>query len=70
MNWKTTYSGIAAALMATLTTLALIPNDTGMQFIPEPWRSRIIVVGGISALILRVLNSRVQADAKNPTDTK
>ena len=63
-DWKTTLTGIGVAVTALLTTVAMVPNDTGMQYIPEPWRSRIIIAGSLSALSLRVAKSLFTADSK------
>ena len=65
---KTTISMIGVGLCSLLTTLALIPHDTGLQFIPEPWRSRLIVIGAVSALVMRVINGvfQKQVDDEKP----
>lgn len=63
MNWKTTLSGIGAALASALTVLAALPYDSGLQLLPPEWRSVLIKTGVISALLLKVVNSLAQADA-------
>jgi len=63
-DWKTTLSGAGVAISSALATLALVPYDTGMQYIPEPWRSRLIIIGGLSAFILRIIQGKVGADSK------
>jgi hypothetical protein len=58
-NWKTTVSGIGAALFATLTILATLPFEMGdvANIFPLAWKAKIAVVAAISALILKVWNS-------------
>jgi len=67
-NWRTTLTGSAAAIMGTLTILAALPYDSGLQIIGEVFgqdaRDWILKVGLVSALVLRVINSSQTADAK------
>ena len=67
-NWKTTVSGIGSALFGLLTMLAALPYDLGniATVIPPDWKSKIVTVGVVATLGLRVWNSLQQKD-KNVT---
>jgi small basic protein len=71
-NWKTTATGILGALTACLTALAALPAQLGdiSTLIPEQYKAKIVVVGMISTVILRVIKSLSTADAPpNPPTT-
>ncbi len=67
-NWKTTVSGIGSAIFGLLTMLAALPYDLGniATLIPPEWKSKLVTVGVIATLALRVWNSMQQKD-KNVT---
>ena len=64
-NWKTTLTGIGAAVTSTLTILAALPYQLGdaATVIPPEWKSKIVMTGLAASLVLRVLNSIFQKDA-------
>lgn len=68
-NWKTSFTGIGAAVTSTLTGLAALPYSLGdvATIIPVEWKTRIFVIGAIATLVLKSLNSLAQKDA-NPTN--
>jgi hypothetical protein len=63
-NWKTTVSGIGAALFSVLTILAALPYEMGdLAAIFSPaWKGKIATIAGIAALLLKIWNSLVQKD--------
>jgi hypothetical protein len=68
-EWKTTLSGIGAALTSTLTVIAALPYQLGdlATIIPPEYKSRVVIAGLIATTILRVMNSIAQKDGK-PTE--
>lgn len=64
-NWKTTISGILAALTSALTVIAGLPYQLGdiATIIPAVWKTRVVVAGLIATVILRAINSTAQTDA-------
>jgi hypothetical protein len=64
-NWKTTLSGIGAALTSALTVIAGLPYQLGdvATIIPPAWKTRVVVAGLIATIILKSVNSFVQKDA-------
>jgi hypothetical protein len=64
-NWKTTISGIGAALTSALTTIAALPYQLGdgATIIPPAWKARVVIAGIISTVILKAINAYVQKDA-------
>ena len=63
-NWKTTVSGIGAALFSALTLLAALPyqfGDISAVFPPE-WKGKIVTASAIAAFALKVWNSVAQKD--------
>jgi hypothetical protein len=66
-NWKTTLSGIGAALMSLLGAIAALPYSLGdvSTLIAPQWKARIAVASFIAAFVLKAINSTVQKDA-NP----
>jgi hypothetical protein len=67
-NWKTTLSGIGAALTSALTAIAALPYQLGdvATIIPPAWKTRVVVAGLIATIILKSVNSFVQKDASKP----
>ena len=66
-NWKTTLSGIGAALTSALTAIAALPYQLGdvATIIPPAWKTRVVVAGLIATVILKSINASVTKDA-NP----
>jgi len=64
-NWKTTLSGIGAALTSALTAIAALPYQLGdiATIIPPQWKARVTIAGIIATVILKSINSAVQKDA-------
>jgi hypothetical protein len=64
-NWKTTISGIGAALTSALTAIAALPYQLGdvATIIPPAWKARVTIAGIIATVILKSINSAVQKDA-------
>lgn len=64
-NWKTTLSGILAALTSALTAIAALPYQLGevATIIPAEWKARVTIAGIVATVILRSINSAVQKDA-------
>lgn len=65
MNWKTTLSGTLAAIVATLTVLAALPDSLGeiAEIFPPEWKPRIVTAGLVATLVLRILNAIQTQDA-------
>ena len=63
-DWKTTLSGIGAAVFSVLTLLAALPYQLGdlATFIPSKYKETVFVVAASAAFILKVINSVVQKD--------
>lgn len=63
-NWKTTITGVGAAIMTTLGIVAQIPYDLGdLSTVLDPTLKKYVTVVGLSAgLILKIWNSFLQAD--------
>lgn len=66
-NWRTTISGIGAALFTLLAVLATAADQLGElnQLLPPDVRHEVILVSALSAFVLRIWNSVAQADAKH-----
>jgi len=64
-NWKTTLSGIGAALTSALTAIAALPYQLGdvATIIPPAWKARVVVAGIIATVIFKTINASVQKDA-------
>ena len=72
-NWKTTLSGIGAAIMSLLGAIAALPYSLGdvSTIIPPVCKTRVAVGGFLAAFILKAINSIVQKDAApTPDSTK
>lgn len=67
-NWKTSVSGIGAAIFSLLSILAALPYETGgiANLFPVEWKPKILQISIIAALILKIWNSTSQKD-KNVT---
>ena len=67
-NWKTTFSGIGAALFSLLTILAALPETLGpvADTLPPEWKPFLVKAGIAGMVGLKVVNSIVQKDA-NPS---
>ena len=65
MNWKTTLSGTLAAIVATLTVLAALPYSLGeiAEIFPDEWKPKIVTVGLLATLVLRIINAIQTQDA-------
>lgn len=63
-NWRTTLSGIGAAIFALLSMLAVAPYSLGelATIIPPEYKSRILVASAVAAFLLRTWNSVSQKD--------
>jgi hypothetical protein len=63
-NWKTTLSGIGAALTSALTAIAALPYQLGdvATIIPPQWKARVTIAGIVATVILKSINSAVQRD--------
>jgi hypothetical protein len=61
-NWKTTVSGIGAAIADGLTMLAGLSYTLGdaATIIPPYWKPKVFAVSFVAAFIMRVWNSRAQ----------
>lgn len=69
MNVKsptTTWTGVSAAIAATLTILAALPYQLGdvATLIPVEWKPRIVLIGMIATLALKIWNAVAQAGTK------
>lgn len=67
-NWRTTLSGIGAAIFSLLTIIAALPYEAGgiANVFPVEWKSKILMASAAAAMLLKVINSLVQKD-KNVT---
>lgn len=63
-NWKTSLSGIGAAIFSLLTILAALPYETGgiAEIFPPDYKPKILVLSAIAAFALKVWNSMQQKD--------
>lgn len=63
-NWKTSVSGIGAAVMSFLTILSMAPYELGeLSTVIDPhWKERLTLVSAIAAFILRLINSHYSKD--------
>lgn len=67
-NWKTSVSGIGAAIFSLLSILAALPYETGgiANLFPVEWKPTILQISIVAALLLKIWNSMSQKD-KNVT---
>lgn len=65
-NWKTTITGVGAAVATTLGIVAQLPYDLGdlATFMDPSAKKWVTVVGLSCGLALKVWNSFLQADKK------
>ena len=63
-NWRSSISGIGAALTASLTVVAGLPYELGevATILPPTWKAKVTVYSAIATFILRVLNSHYTKD--------
>lgn len=63
-NWRTSVTGIGAALFGTLTVLAALPYEMGdaANIFPPLWKARVAAISAIAALLLKICNAVVQKD--------
>ncbi len=64
-NWRTSLSGIGAALFTALTVIAALPYQLGdmATIIPPEWKPLVVKASVISALVLKIINSVCSKDA-------
>ena len=63
-NWRTTTSGIGAAIMSLLALLAALPYSMGdvANMFPPSVKTYVAVISGVAAAILKTVNSAYQKD--------
>lgn len=63
-NWRTSISGVGAALFAFLTMLAALPYEMGeiANIFPPAWKAKIATAAAIATLILKWWNALAQKD--------
>ena len=63
-NWRTSLTGVLAALTSALTILAALPAQLGelSTIIPEDWKPLIIKIGIVSTVLLKVINGLAAKD--------
>lgn len=68
-NWKTTVSGIGAAIMSLLGAIAALPYSLGevATILPPVWKTHVAIGAFAASFILKTINSIVQKDAAPPT---
>lgn len=71
-NWKTTVSGIGAAIFGLLTILAALPYEMGdvANLFPPAWKAKIAAVAALAAALLKIWNSVAQKDRDVTGGTK
>lgn len=64
-NWRTSLSGIGAALFAALTAVAALPYQLGdvATILPPEWKPVIFKWSLIATVVLKILNSAMMKDA-------
>jgi hypothetical protein len=67
-NWRTSVSGIGAALFSLLTIVAALPYEAGgvADVFPVSLKPKIMMASAAAALLLKIANSLAQKD-KNVT---
>lgn len=65
VNWRTTVSGIGAAICSALTLLTLLPQEMGdfANMIPPQYKSKVLFAAAFAAFLLKVWNSVAAKDA-------
>ena len=63
-NWKTSVSGIGAAIFTMLGAIAALPYSFGeiASLMPPQWKGRVAVAGFAAGFILKVWNAIQQKD--------
>lgn len=63
-NWRTSLSGIGAAVFGLLTMIAALPYDMGdiANIFPPSWKAKIAVAAGFATLALKWWNALAQKD--------
>jgi hypothetical protein len=63
-NWKTTVSGIGAAICSLLTIVAALPYEAGgvADVFPVSLKPKIMMASAAAALLLKIANSLAQKD--------
>ena len=66
INYRTTLTGSASALLALLAAVAAFPDSLGSysSLIPQPWRDKIFLASAISAALLRIIAAANTKDAR------
>ena len=66
INYRTTLTGSASALLALLAALAAFPDSLGSysSLIPQPWRDKIFLASALSAALLRIIAAASTKDAR------
>ena len=66
INYRTTLTGSASALLALLAAVAAFPDSLGSysSLIPQPWRDKIFLASAISAALLRIIAAASTKDAR------
>ena len=66
INYRTTLTGSASALLALLAALAAFPDSLGSysSIIPQPWRDKIFLASALSAALLRIIAAASTKDAR------
>jgi hypothetical protein len=63
-NWRTTLTGLGAALSGLLAAVAAAPYELGnvAEIIPPAWKAKFFAASAIAAFILRAWNASLQKD--------
>lgn len=63
-NWRTSISGIGAALFGLLTMIAALPYDMGAlaDIFPPAWKAKIAIAAALATLGLKWWNAIAQKD--------
>lgn len=66
INYRTTLTGSASALLALLAAVAAFPDSLGSysSLLPQPWRDKIFLASAISAALLRIIAAASTKDAR------
>lgn len=64
-NYRTTFTGIGAAIIGFLSLLAMAPSELGdvSLYIPTDLKAKIFIYGAVASMILKALNSAYQKDS-------
>jgi hypothetical protein len=63
-NWRTSVSGIGAAIFGLLTMVAALPYEMGdvANIFPPEWKAKIATASAIATLVLKWWNATAQKD--------